>query len=1202
MNQVEKYLQHMRAIRSSGGATDETSYYTPLNNLLDEIGKSVKPRVRCIMQLKNRGAGNPDGGLFTPEQFQKLTRGETAPGQKPSRGAVEIKPTGDDAWATADGDQVTKYWKAYGQVLVTNYWDFVLLTRDRDGNPAKLDSFRLTPNEKAFWTLTEHPHKAAPEFADRFAEFLKRVMLSTATIAAPKDLASYLASLARDARLRVEEKRDLPALASLRSALEEALGLKFEGEKGEHFFRSTLIQTLFYGVFSAWVLWHKEQPATSKERFDWRKAEWSLHVPMIRVLYEEVSRPSSLKPLGLIEVLDLTESALNRVERKEFFARFEEQHAVQYFYEPFLEAFDSELRKQLGVWYTPIEIVKYMVARTDHVLREELKLADGFADPNVYVLDAACGTGAYLVEVLNTIATTLKSKGDDPLTAQKVKQFAMERVFGFEVLPAPFVISHLQLGLLLQQLGAPLSDTGDERVGVYLTNSLTGWEPPKGAKLKLAFPEMEKERDAADKVKRESPILVVIGNPPYNAFAGVSPAEEEGLVEPYKGIYWTDKLNAKGKPVKGKHGEPGKHRKYLLSDPEAQGGWDIRKFNLDDLYVRFFRLAERRLTEKEKAGVICYISNFSYLSDPSYAIMREKLLEGFESLWIDCLNGDSRETGKTTPDGAPDPSVFSTVSNPEGIQLGTAIGLMVRREKRAHATKVRYREFWGNNKRTDLVESLKSEDIDRDYQTSKPSRANRNSLRPTSVVPDYDNWPRPIDICSEAPISGLQEMRSEALIDIDKNVVEEIAKAYYDPKVKWDTLHELGTNLTKDITGFDAREVRSKLQKAEKFTDDRLRRYALYPLDSRWCYWTPTNPLWNRPRPALAAQNWNGNKFFIVRMFAERAREHAPLIVTSNLPDYHLLRPNAVAIPFKIKPEKPEADGHYGFIKAREDVATEPFANLSKNARDYLKDLGLANPDSNSNVASLIWSHSLAIGYSPLYLKENNCGIRYNWPRFPMPADKKIFEKSAELGESVSQLLDTEVGVTGVTSGTLRPDLKLIGNLTLVSAKHVDPGKHLKVDVGWGHEGKEGITMGGKGQLVERPYDDPERKAIEVGAAVYGLSGEQGIAQLGECTFDVYLNDGAYWKNVPTKVWEFTIGGYQVLKKWLSYRETKLLGRVLTTDEAYYFRDMVRRIASLSLLEPTLDANYVSAKANTYSWPAPVVHVALPGSKSGSSK
>jgi len=358
--------------------------------------------------------------------------------------------------------------------------------------------------------------------------------------------------------------------------------------------------------------------------------------------------------------LDLTEGALNRVERGEFFARFQEKQAVQYFYEPFLEAFDPELRKELGVWYTPLEVVKYMVARVDHVLREDLRLEDGFADPRVYVLDAACGTGAYLVEVLNTISTTLKGKGDDPLAPQKVKQFAMERVFGFEVLPAPFVISHMQLGLVLQELGAPFADDGSERVGVYLTNSLTGWEPPKGAKLKLAFPELEQERDAADKVKRDAPILVVIGNPPYNAFAGVSPAEEEdGLVEPYKGIYWVERVNKKGRIVKDKHGQPVKQRRYRLSDPETEGGWDIRKFNLDDLYIRFFRLAERRITEKSKRGVISYISNFSYLSDPSYAIMRERLLDGFESIWVDCMNGDSRETGKITPDGAPDPSVFS---------------------------------------------------------------------------------------------------------------------------------------------------------------------------------------------------------------------------------------------------------------------------------------------------------------------------------------------------------------------------------------------------------------------------------------------------------------------------------------------------------------------------------------------------------------
>ncbi|OYV70796.1 MAG: DNA methyltransferase, partial [Deltaproteobacteria bacterium 21-66-5] len=422
-----------------------------------------------------------------------------------------------------------------------------------------------------------------------------------------------------------------------------------------HFFRSTLVQTLFYGVFSAWVLWHRDNPGTGQYgaaslfestasgastnaggpqtalKFDWQKAEWSLHVPFIRVLYEEVAKPSRLGPLGLVELLDWTAAALNRVSRGEFFQSFEDKHAVQYFYEPFLEAYDPDLRKELGVWYTPREIVKYQVARVDTVLREELDLADGLADPNVVVLDPCCGTGAYLVEVLRSIAATLRDKGGDALVASDLKEAAMNRVFGFEIMPAPFVVSHLQLGLTLQAAGVPLAE--NERVGVYLTNALTGWEPPTGPKQKVIWTELQDERDAADLVKREKRILVVLGNPPYNAFAGVSPDEEQGLVEPYK---------------------------KDLNKPIAAGGWGIRKFNLDDLYIRFFRLAERRIAEMSGEGVISFISNFSYLGDPSFVVMRKRLLGEFDKFWFDCLNGDSRETGKLTPDGKPDPSVFST--------------------------------------------------------------------------------------------------------------------------------------------------------------------------------------------------------------------------------------------------------------------------------------------------------------------------------------------------------------------------------------------------------------------------------------------------------------------------------------------------------------------------------------------------------------
>src|SRR5690606_4545014 len=140
-----------------------------------------------------------------------------------------------------------------------------------------------------------------------------------------------------------------------------------------------------------------------------------------------------------------------------------------------LEKFDPELRKQLGVWYTPREVVRYMVERVDRVLREELGIPDGLAAEEVLVLDPAAGTGAYLVEVLKRIARTLRENGGDALLGADLKRAAMERIFGFELLPAPFVVAHLQLGLLLQQYGASL-DRQEERVGVYLTNALTGWK------------------------------------------------------------------------------------------------------------------------------------------------------------------------------------------------------------------------------------------------------------------------------------------------------------------------------------------------------------------------------------------------------------------------------------------------------------------------------------------------------------------------------------------------------------------------------------------------------------------------------------------------------------------------------------------------------------------------------------------------------
>ena len=356
---VEDYFEDLRRIRATGGGTGELSYYPPLTNLLNAVGGTLKPKVFCISQLVQQGADHPDFGLYAAKQVLK---GQPKKGQIPEGGVVEVKPAGDDAWLTADSGQVSKYWELYRLVLVTNTRDFVLLGEDAHGQPAKLETFRLAASASGFESNLQHPRAFANRVGPALAEYLGRALSIRASLVEPRNLAALLASYARDGLTRVEAAGEAASLTAVREALEEALGVRFEGESGAAFFRSTLVQTLFYGVFSAWVLWARQTPSPT-ERFNWHEAVWHLRAPVLRALFQQLSDPGRLQPLGLVEVLDWTAAALDRVDRDAFFARFNEGEAVPYFYEPFLEAFDPVLRKQLGVWYTPAEVVSYMVAR-----------------------------------------------------------------------------------------------------------------------------------------------------------------------------------------------------------------------------------------------------------------------------------------------------------------------------------------------------------------------------------------------------------------------------------------------------------------------------------------------------------------------------------------------------------------------------------------------------------------------------------------------------------------------------------------------------------------------------------------------------------------------------------------------------------------------------------------------------------------------
>ena len=1103
---VEEYLNDLRRIKASGGATGERSSYGPLGNLLNAVGSTLRPKVFCVGELAQQGAGHPDFGLYAAKQVQK---GTPRPGQVPERGVVEVKPAGDDAWLTASSDQVSRYWGRYRLVLVTNTRDFVLVGEDAQGNAVKLETFRLAESEQEFETKLERPRPFARDMGSGLGEYLCRALSHTSSIVEPRDLAWLLASYARDGLARVEAAGDAPSLRAVRSALEEALGVRFEGDRGTAFFRSTLVQTLFYGIFSAWVLWARQTPLPTGP-FNWHDAVWHLRAPVLRALFQQLSDPGRLQPLGLVELLDWTAAALDRVDRTAFFDRFDAGEAVPYFYEPFLEAFDPDLRKQLGVWYTPAEVVRYMVARVDMALKDDLGIADGLAADNVYVLDPCCGTGTYLAEVLRRIATNLHEKGLGALVGARVKQAATQRVFGFEIMPAPFVVSHLQVGLTMQALDATLSDNGTERAGVYLTNALTGWEP--SVQKPLPFPELEEERDRAERVKRDTPVLVILGNPPYNGFAGMAVNEERGLTTAYR----TTKR---------------------VRRPEGQG--------LNDLYVRFFRMAERRIAEKTGRGVVCFISNYSWLDGLSFTGMRERYLEAFDTIRIDNLNGDKYKTGKTTPEGAPDPSIFSTPGDPVGIQVGTAITTLVRKAEHTPAETVGFRDLWGQDKLSDLTATAEAASTEM-YDAFEPSLPLGLPFAQMVVSTGWSDWPALPDLFPTS-FPGVKSGRDPFVTDIDRDQLRKRIGDYFNAGLSDEDMERRYPLSMRNPREYDSRSVREALIRLGGPDEENIVRYAYRPFDTRWLYWEAREKLVDRPRPEYKPHAFEGNLWLSAVPRSRRDSTEPQVAITSHLASLHLNEWGASMFPAWLRDE--------GLALVGGGEQRRP--NLTDAAQRYLDRLGLGVDD--------LFHHALAVLHDSSYRTANSGALRMEWPRIPLPgwpeggtpgaAEELV--ASAARGRELAALLDSETHVAGVTTGALRSEIASIAVPTTTDGGNM-AANDFSMKVGWGHFGSGEAVMPGQGRVVERLYTAAERAAL--GSAADAL---------GDSTFDIHLNDRAYWRNVPDAVWQYKLGGYQVLKKWLSYRERGVLGRALRPEEVQHFTDTARRIAAILLLTET---------------------------------
>lgn len=404
---------------------------------------------------------------------------------------------------------------------------------------------------------------------------------------------------------------------------------------------------------------------------------------------------------------------------------------------------------------------------------------------------------------------------------------------------------------------------------------------------------------------------------------------------------------------------------------------------------------------------------------------------------------------------------------------------------------------------------------------------------------------------------GVKTSRDDLVVDIDRDRLEERMRRYFDPDVSDEEMARLCPVAMASQQRFPAREVRRKLIQ-RGFLPQNIVRYSYRPFDLRWLYWEPETKLLDEKRADYRPHVFPGNCSLVTQQKPRRRWSPAQVISSAGCLD--LMDRGATCVPRLIR-----TDGENGHL----------FLDLGNGgAQVNLSELGRFQAEALETDPEDLFFHALATLHSPAYRRENRGALRQDWPRVPLPATGERLRASAELGRRLAALLDPEQEAPGVAQGEIRLELRPVAVISVPPGQRLDPERDLAVTAGWGHAGKNGVTMPGKGELRGRPYDGEEQGALEAGAEALGVSAEQMLDLLGETTFDIHLGGKAFWRNVPEKVWAYTLGGYPVIKKWLSYREAALLGRPLRIEEVREVTAMARRIAAILLLEPRLDEVY----------------------------
>jgi hypothetical protein len=1041
---------YFRALARSAATKDTTEHSdrSALQVLLQQAADDAEPGAHVLHEPKaTGGVGRPDF---------KITRAARVCGY------VEVKTIDENLSKVLKSDQIKRYRTLSDNILLTDYLDFIWIKGD-----GETERHRLAHSED----LSARKLKLSPQAVEGVRKLMRGFLSTTpARIGRGPDLAIALAHRAKLLReflteelLRQEKAKSKGRL----HALFDVFRKQVFHELATADFADAFAQMLTYGLFLARLNAGANETVTLNNVRQHIPGSFALIRELVRFL-EDLNEPEYKgagwvvdEILSIVNGIDLTAihndlsfRARRAISRK-VRAGDEEEHRLFerdpfiYFYEDFLKAYDPAMRKSRGVYYTPPPVVNFIVRAVDDILKDSFGIRDGLADnKRVTVLDFACGTGTFLLEVFERIFENIGG-ADSGKADAIVREHITTNLFGFEYMIAPYTVAHLKLSQYLKDKGHPLKER--ERLQVFLTNTLDPIEPQMNAFV----PELSREVEAAQAVK-DRDILVIVGNPPY---AGHSKNPSKRSI---KETITTRKIRGKDiklatpktvtKIVNTFAGDLIEPYRFIEGVPlgEANPKW------LNDDYVKFLAFAQHKMKSVAQ-GIVGVITNHSWLDNPTFRGLRWSLMQTFDQLYVLDLHGSTKPK-EPSPEGSKNENVFD-------IQKGVSVSIFVKQPGLEKG--IRFAELWGD--RLDKYEAcagagLKNfawETVDffspyfmcrsinwEGWDTYSAGWSVADSLNP-------DRLKRQIFAVN---VLGFQTHRDNFAIAFNKSEIERRIRDMRDTSLSDEAIAE--TYVLKTGGGWSVKGAREAVQKLSiRQISEKMLDCAFRPFDDRCSFFSLE--LIDRPRRELLdhAANRKNLHLLISRQIGIESWRHAfvtPLPAESCCVSDGSTEQN-YCFPAKLFTSEGERE------------------NLSPDFRAFL-DARYSHHYTPEEILGYIY----AVLHAPTYRRRYTEFLRIDFPRIPFPENSESVDELSMLGWALVQA-------------------------------------HL---------------------LRDLPHRD---------LAKFHGKGDRTVEFVRYATADqsVAINGTQSFAPVPKNVWEFFIGGYQVLDKYLKSRK----GRVLSLDE-----------------------------------------------------